>query len=239
MGDMVMSGANELLMARSRRNHLPKASVPTVVQATANQSSNATSVAYTFTKAPTAGNTLYAFVTGRSASPSTTPPAGWALVQMVNPKGGSSPFGVTCIFSKVSDGSETTTSFSIPGSPVYLSVTACEIHGTSGIDAQVWNTTPGTYVSPPYDFGPCTPSVGNCLALAFSDVDTSDANAWGTITPSSGWTLSASLPKLYCAQALAWQNCGAAGAAMDGTMNYSGGSTQGKYTIAGMLILKP
>lgn len=212
-------------------------SAPSLVQTASNQVANTTSVSYTFSAAPTSGNTIYAFVTGRDAAPSTTPPTGWTYVNSINPNTGTS-LGVTVIFSKVSDGSETTVSFSIPGTPTYLSVTACEIHGTSAINAQVWNTIGNTYTAPPYDFGPCTPTANNCLAIGFSDVRSPGGNAWTSVTATSGWTIASSLLKLYCSQALCWQNCGASGAAMDGSFTFSGGSTSAKYIVAGMLILQ-
>lgn len=211
-------------------------SAPVMVQATSTQVTNATTIAYTFGSAPTAGNTLYVFVTGRSAVPSTTPPTGWTFVNAITPD---TPFGGVAIFSKVSDGSETTASFSVPGTPVYLSIAACEVSGTSGINAQQWNTIGNVYTAPPYDFGPCTPTTGNCLALAFTSVGTTSANAYTSVTATAGWTINTSQLHLYCSLATCWQNCGASGTPMDGSTTFSGGSTQAKHIVAGMLILHP
>lgn len=236
-----MGTFNVLLKARARKNHLSGGvkTAPTVVQAKSQQFGNPTSVTYTLPAAPTINNMLFVFLSARSATPSSTPPTGWTYVNYLN-TGGTTNSNLV-VFSKVSDGTETSATFGLTANPTWASITVVEIHGTSGINAQTWNNTNGNlYISYPYDFGPCTPTVSNCLALGFVNVGIWAGAGATSATPSAGWTLQTTLAgSSYEEQELCYQNCGAVGTAMDGNMNYAAGAQQAKYVIAGMLILAP
>lgn len=150
---------------------------PSLVQGQmANSNVNVTSITVTLGVAPTSGNLLVAqFIAGGTGTQSA--PAGWTL------KGSNTGNARSLIYTKTSNGTETSSTFSVTGSGV--SMGAVVVETTNGI-AGTMASSSTSQAATPVNFGPTgNPVSSNAIPLVFV---TGNIPIGKTYTWSSGWT---------------------------------------------------